>query len=970
VGYWRTIAVMVGWLVVGVPTALGDLSLSIRDTSGDPNSITGVTPGTTFTIEVWANSTEDLRALEGLFVASQPGVFDLVTLSYGQGWNRPGQGLALPFNPPVGLDPAASTKIGSVGSVDAGQFLFATVGVKVDPAAAPGTYTIELQQIYGVNSGIVTIAGTFAPPVYTVVIPGPAPTPALQVTPADQPVASGAGTTSFAVANAGGGTMPWTAQVSDGTDWLSITSGASGTDAGTIQAAFTANASTQQRVGTIRVTATGVTGSPKDVTVTQQGATVLQYTLTTNVVAGYGAVDPTGGTYAAGTTVTLTAAPNPGWRVKAWTGTDHDPSPGSNNNTVTMNGDRLVEVEFELNPDATFQLAASVQDGHGTVLPASGVFNAGTVVTLTATPDPGYRVKAWTGTDNDPSAGLNTTVATMDRDRTVTVEFEALPPQTHALSAVVAGGHGTVEPATGVFNEGTVVALTATPDAGFRVKKWSGTDNDPAAGNNTNLVTMSSNRTVVVEFEAIPPPTFTLEAAVAGGHGSVTPAGGVFDEGTVVTLVALPHPGFRVKSWSGTNDDASKAGTNAVTMTVDRSVTVTFEATPIVQYLLTAAVMGSGGLVTPTTGVFNEGTVVVLTATPDTGFRVKKWSGTDSDPSPGSNANTVIMDRDRAVTVEFEPIPADVNVRTLAVFVVGGSGMVVPASGVFDQGTVVTLRALPDPGFRVQNWIGTDDDTSTALTNTVTMNTDRSVAVAFQVIPIVVYQLTVTVVGEHGTVVPSSGPHDEGSVVMLTATPDAGFRVKAWTGTDQDPAAGSDTVTATMNGDRSVTVEFEPIPPQTFDLTASVTGGHGTVVPASGNYDEATVVTLQAVPDSGYRVSAWTGTDNDASTEATATVTMNAARQVTVEFAPLVDCNQNQIDDAIDIANNTSTDSNANGIPDECETDSGAGNNQSGDQSASPNGGEVSPLPTDVMMYIFGIPAFLILLAFLLFIFL
>ena len=78
-----------------------------------------------------------------------------------------------------------------------------------------------------------------------------------------------AGTTTFSVSNTGTGTMPWTAAVTSGGTWLSITSGTSGTDTGTITCSFTANTSTSARTATIRVTAPGATGSPVDVTVTQ-----------------------------------------------------------------------------------------------------------------------------------------------------------------------------------------------------------------------------------------------------------------------------------------------------------------------------------------------------------------------------------------------------------------------------------------------------------------------------------------------------------------------------------------------------------------------------------------------------------------------------------------------------------------------------------------------------------------------------
>jgi len=126
----------------------------------------------------------------------------------------------------------------------------------------------------------ITATGAMGSPVDVTVTQAPTPTPTptptppppvLSVTPSNQPVAKDAGTTTFSVANTGTGTMPWTAAVTTSDTWLTITSGASGTNSGTINCSFTANTSTSARTATIRITATGATGSPKDVTVTQTG---------------------------------------------------------------------------------------------------------------------------------------------------------------------------------------------------------------------------------------------------------------------------------------------------------------------------------------------------------------------------------------------------------------------------------------------------------------------------------------------------------------------------------------------------------------------------------------------------------------------------------------------------------------------------------------------------------------------------
>ena len=104
----------------------------------------------------------------------------------------------------------------------------------------------------------------------------------LVISPTSQNVTKDGGTTTFSVSNTGTGTMPWTAAVTSASTWLTITSGTSGTDSGTINCSFTANTSTSARTATIRVTATGAMGSPKDVTVTQAGTS----TQTTNKILG------------------------------------------------------------------------------------------------------------------------------------------------------------------------------------------------------------------------------------------------------------------------------------------------------------------------------------------------------------------------------------------------------------------------------------------------------------------------------------------------------------------------------------------------------------------------------------------------------------------------------------------------------------------------------------------------------------
>jgi Protein of unknown function (DUF1566)/Putative binding domain, N-terminal/Viral BACON domain len=130
----------------------------------------------------------------------------------------------------------------------------------------------------------VTATGATGSPVDVTVTQAPMVQLMLSVTPSNQVVSKDASTTTFSVSNTGTGTMPWTATVTSGGTWLSISQlTLSGTNSGTISCSFTTNTSTSARTGTIRVTASGATGSSKDVTVTQ-ASTVCTATLDGNLL--------------------------------------------------------------------------------------------------------------------------------------------------------------------------------------------------------------------------------------------------------------------------------------------------------------------------------------------------------------------------------------------------------------------------------------------------------------------------------------------------------------------------------------------------------------------------------------------------------------------------------------------------------------------------------------------------------------
>ncbi len=178
------------------------------------------------------------------------------------------------------------------------------------------------------------------------------------------------------------------------------------------------------------------------------------YDLTTSISPeGSGSIEPSSGTYSAGTVVDLEATAASGWEFASWTGTDDDTV---NPTTVTMDSDKSVTATFAEIPVVTYTLSISSTEGGSVTTPGEEVstYDAGTVVDLVAEPDEGYEFANWSGDVGEiADVDAASTTITMNDDYAIVANFKEIPPDWWKMQVDAVGTIAQAE-----------AAFTFTPD--------------------------------------------------------------------------------------------------------------------------------------------------------------------------------------------------------------------------------------------------------------------------------------------------------------------------------------------------------------------------------------------------------------------------------------------------------------------------------------------------------------------------
>ena len=568
----------------------------------------------------------------------------------------------------------------------------------------------------------------------------------------------------------------------------------------------------------------GNTQNPRTVTVTSNATytatfTQNQYQITTNVSpAGAGTVTG-GGAYHYGDIPTLTATANANYEFAGWNDGNTE-----NPRTITVTGNETYTAIFNEVGTTYFNVTANVvPTGAGTVS-GTGSYEAGSVITLHAIANPGYTFDHWSdGSTANPRSvtvnnDLNFTAYFIHNSYTITVN--ASP----AGAGSVSGG--------GSYYYGDYATLSATAYSGYEFVGWS-----DGSSENPHQVLVTGNATYTATFSEVGTTYYTVSAYVSPKGAGTVSGTGTFPAGASTTLTATANSGYTFDHWN----DGSTQNPRTVTVNNNMSFTAYFNTQ---EYTITTNVTPAGAGTVTGGGTFAYGAMVMLTATPNTGYEFLQWSDGNMQ-----NPRIITVTGNATYTALFSDGTGDMFTLTVTSnFPLLGQ---VFGGGTYPAGSEVEISAYPNSYARFVKW----SDGNTENPRTVVVNSDMEFVAEF--VATQNYTITVESANPEMGQAFGGGTFQEGTEVQIAAVAFGGYMFEKWQdGNTENPR------TILVSGDATYTAHFVENVVVTYTITLISNTDEGTVS-GGGTYISGTQAVIQAFPNEGYVFTKWSDNSTD-----------------------------------------------------------------------------------------------------------
>jgi hypothetical protein len=250
-----------------------------------------------------------------------------------------------------------------------------------------------------------------------------------------------------------------------------------------------------------------------------------QYTVAVSASPSADGTVSGGGTFAGGSSRTVTATANNGYNFVNWTASGSVVSTSASY-TFTLTSNVTLVANFTTtqgtNTVSTSPTAGSTVSGGGTSDPATGSTPAQYTITVSASP---------------------------------------------SANGTVSGG--------GNFATGSSQTVTATPNSGFSFVNW--TQNGSVVSTSASYTfTLNSNTTLVANFTTVPAPLYLIAVSASPSADGTVGGGGLFPAGSSNTVTATANSGFNFVNWTASGSVVSTSASYTFTLNSNTTLVANF----------------------------------------------------------------------------------------------------------------------------------------------------------------------------------------------------------------------------------------------------------------------------------------------------------------------------------------------------------------------------------------------------------
>ncbi len=430
-----------------------------------------------------------------------------------------------------------------------------------------------------------------------------------------------------------------------------------------------------------------VTGNAAYVAHFQQSTT--NYTITATASPSNAGTITGAGSYASGSTCTLRATPNSGYRFVNWL--ENGTSVSTNATySFTVTGNRNLVAVFDV-ATTNYTITATANPSNGGSVTGGGTYASGSTCTLRATANSGYTFVNWTKNGTQVSTNPDYSF-TVTGNASYVANFEPIPEEyTITVNAEPANG-GTVS-GGGTYAEGSTCVISAMPNEDYVFDNWTRNGTVVSTEPTYNIV-VNRNLTFVAHF-AQNANQATITATAEPVEGGSVSGGGTYELGSNCTLNAVAAVGYEFVNWTLNGSQVSTDASFSFTVT-GNAVYVAHFSKIVNHYTVSANVQPANAGSVIGAGTYEEGTSCTLIAMANPTYTFVSWTENGAVVSTDEQY-TFTVERDRNLVAVFSQ-----GLFYTITASAGGNGSITPEGEIMvNPGEDKTFAIIPNSGCRV-----------------------------------------------------------------------------------------------------------------------------------------------------------------------------------------------------------------------------------------------------------------------------